>query len=249
MASVRAAVHVHSDWSYDGHLPLPELAQLFRRHGYDAVFMCEHDRGFTPERMEDYVAACRRASAGGALLIPGIEYADAEDRVHVPVWGAVPFLGEGVPTGDLLWSVRAHGGVSVLAHPVRREARQVVDQRWLELCTGIEIWTRKWDGFAPNPQAVRWARAHGLVEIVSLDLHRRNQTFPLAMELELAGPLAVAACVEAIQRGSCRPLIGPVPVAHLSAGVAAPVARLLERLRRPVWRQARRVRDRRRFET
>lgn len=39
---------------------------------------------------------------GGALLIPGAEYADAEDRVHVPTSGPVPFLGEAMPTSQLL---------------------------------------------------------------------------------------------------------------------------------------------------
>lgn len=49
MRTVKAAVHVHSEWSYDARLPLPELADLFAR-GYDAVFMSEHDRGFAAER-------------------------------------------------------------------------------------------------------------------------------------------------------------------------------------------------------
>jgi hypothetical protein len=236
-------MHVHSEWSYDGHLPLNELASLFRRRRYDVVFMCEHDRGFNAERWRAYGEACAHASAEGALLIPGIEYADPEDRVHVPVWGAVPFLGEGVATSALLDAAREHGGVSVLAHPVRRDAWQVFERAWLELASGIEIWTRKWDGWAPNRWALREAAAHGLVGTVALDLHRSAQTFPLSMELDLDGPPNAVACVNALGEGRCRARIGRVDVAHLDGALTGSAVRRAERLRRPLWRAARKLRD------
>jgi hypothetical protein len=236
-------MHVHSNWSYDGHLPLTALAVLFRQRRYDAVFMCEHDRGFSTERLNAYREECADASAGGALLIPGIEYADPEDRVHVPVWGPVPFVGEAVSTGALLDAAHGHGGVSVLAHPVRRDAWRVFERSWLERASGIEVWTRKWDGWAPNPWALREAAAHGLVGTVALDLHRAGQTFPLSMELELAGPATAEACVNAIGEGRCRARIGRVDVARLGTGLSAAAARRAERIRRPLWRRAGNVRD------
>lgn len=242
--TVRAAFHVHSEWSYDARLTLEEVAALFRGHRYDAVFMCEHDRGFTAERLRDYVAACAEASRGGPLLVPGIEYADPADRVHVPVWGPVPFLGEGVPTGTLLQTVADHHGVSVLAHPRRRDAWEIVEPEWLALCAGVETWTRKWDGWAPNRLACEWAADAGMVGVAALDLHSRGQTFPLAMELELAAPLSVEACVDALRQGRARAMIGRLPAAPLTAGVLASTARTVEKLRRPVWRGGRRVRER-----
>jgi predicted metal-dependent phosphoesterase TrpH len=241
---IRAAFHVHSEWSYDAKIPLTELSALFARHGYDAVFMCEHDRGFDAERLEAYAEACERASAAGALLIPGIEYADAEDRVHVPVWGDVPFLGEAVPTGQLLEDVAAHDGVSVLAHPVRRDAWETVQPEWLRLCTGIEIWTRKWDGWAPNPQACRWAAQANLVGVASLDLHQARQTFPLAMQMEIADPLSAESCVEAFRQRRCHAIIHGLPAAPLTHGGLGRCARAVERLRRPLWRAGRRGRER-----
>ncbi|HEV3323123.1 MAG TPA: PHP domain-containing protein [Solirubrobacteraceae bacterium] len=246
--TIRAAFHVHSEWSYDAQLPLEKIAALFRKEHCDAVFMCEHDRGFDAERLAEYVAACAAASAAGPLLVPGIEYADPQDRVHVPVWGA-PFLGEGTPTTELLRTVATHGGAAVLAHPVRRDAWRVFEREWLELSAGIEIWTRKWDGWAPNPRACRWAAEHGLVGVAALDLHRPGQMFPLAMELLLDAPggedpLSVAACVAALRQGRCRALIGGQPVAPLTHGGLGAAARSVERIRRPVWRRGRRVRER-----
>jgi hypothetical protein len=245
LRTVKAAFHVHSEWSYDAKLTLAEVAGLFGRHGYDAVFMCEHDRGFSAERLRAYVTACAQASVEGPVLVPGIEYADADDRVHVPVWGTEPFLGEGLPTTRLLQEVAEHNGASVLAHPRRRDAWEIVDPDWLRLCTGIEIWTRKWDGWAPNRRACEWAADAGLVGVAALDLHNPGQLFPLAMELEIATTtLSVGACVDALRKGNCRAMIGGLPAAPLTRGGLASAARAIERVRRPVWRGGRRARER-----
>lgn len=242
--TVRAAFHVHSEWSYDAQLPLREIGALFARAGCEAVFMCEHDRGFDAERLERYVEACREASAGGPLLVPGIEYADAEDRVHIPVWGTVPFLGERTPTTELLRTVVGLGGAAVLAHPVRRDAWRSFDAEWLRLASGIEIWTRKWDGWAPNARACRWAAEYGLVGVGALDLHRASQIFPLAMQVEVEGELTVEACVRALRERRCRATIAGRPVAPLTDGAFAGAARAAERVRRPLWRRGRVVRER-----
>lgn len=243
MSTVRAAFHVHSEWSYDAQLPLSEIAALFARNDYDVVFMCEHDRGFSAERLLAYREACEAASAEGALLVPGIEYADPHDRVHVSVWGPAPFAGEGSPTAQLLQTVREQEGVSVIAHPVRRDAWEVIEPQWLTLCTGIEIWTRKWDGWAPNRMACEWAAEAGLLGVAALDLHRAGQLFPLAMALELTSAVSVESCVEAVRAGRARALIRGLPTAPLTRGGLAQAARTVERVRRPVWRTGRRLRD------
>lgn len=246
--TIKAAFHVHSEWSYDAEIPLPEIAALFAREGCEAVFMCEHDRGFDAQRLEAYVEACRDASIGGPLLVPGIEYASPDDRVHVPVWGPVPFLGEGVPTLDLLRRVDSLGGAAVLAHPVRRDAWKTFEPQLLRLACGIEVWTRKWDGWAPNQRACRMADEYGLVGVGALDLHRASQRFPLAMELdvEVAGKeaLTVEACVRALRGQHCRATIIGRPVAPLTGGALGGTARAVERVRRPVWRRGRLMRER-----
>jgi hypothetical protein len=239
MSGLRAAVHVHSDWSYDARVPLDELAALFRQKHYDVVFMCEHDRGFTRDRFDDYVSACAAASSEGTLLVPGIEYADPADCVHVPVWGLSSFLGEGLPTIELLHAVNDLDGVSVFAHPVRRDAWEAFDPAWFELLTGIEFWTRKWDGWAPNRRAADVARRSQLVSIASLDLHRRNQLFPLAMELDVDGRPSIEGCVAAMRAGACRPTFAGLPAVPAARGALGAVIQMLERARRPVFGRAR----------
>ncbi len=222
-------------------MTLAEIAALFRGR-CDAVFMCEHDRGFTPERLEEYREACARASERGPLLVPGIEYAGPEDRIHVPVWGPVPFLGEEVPTGELLRSVARHGGFSLLAHPVRRDAWELMEGEWLELARGVEIWTRKWDGWAPT-DGLSVVRGGGPLGVVSLDLHRAHQRFPLSMELELEGPLTarrLRRCAE----------VRPGPRDARAAACRQAGARRRRddgagdrELRRPAFRRVRELRD------
>jgi hypothetical protein len=181
--AIKAACHVHSDWSYDGKWSLPSLAAAFAERGYRVVMMTEHDRGFTEARRLEHRAACAQASSDAMLLLPGIEYSDAANTVHVLVWGPVPFLGEGVPTAALLKEVKATGGVAVLAHPSRREAWKAFDPAWRENLLGIEVWNRKTDGWAPSRNSAALIEGSSLTEFVGLDFHDRNQFFPLALEI------------------------------------------------------------------
>ena len=136
-----------------------------------------------------------------------------------------------------------HKGISILAHPRRRDAWKTVDPEWLRICTGVEVWTRKWDGWAPNKLACGSAADAELIEVAALDLHSPRQMFPLAMELEVGSSLSGEACVDAVRQGRCRALIGGLPAAPLTVGGLASAARAVETLRRPVWRRGRAVRE------
>jgi hypothetical protein len=200
--TIKIACHVHSDWSYDGKWPLPNLAAAFPERGYRVVMMTEHDRGFSEARRLEHREACAKTSFESLLLVPGIEYSDASNTVHVLVWGPVPFLGEGVPTGELLREVSRFGGIAVLAHPSRRQAWKVYDRAWATHLLGVEVWNRKTDGWAPSKTAPAVLKGTSLLEFVGLDFHDRNQFFPLAMEISLAGALSENALLGELR--SCR---------------------------------------------
>src|SRR5208337_4178720 len=141
---VLAACHVHSAWSYDGSWTLDALSKKFSNRGYRVLMMTEHDRGFSEARLCEFREACAKASAEKILVLPGIEYSDSENRIHVLVWGQVPFLGEGLPTGEMLEKVRAARGFAVLAHPSRRDAWKSFEPAWSDRLLGIEVWNRKY---------------------------------------------------------------------------------------------------------
>lgn len=200
---IKAACHIHSDWSYDGKWPLAKLVAEFGRRRYRVLLTTEHDRGFSQECLLNYRDACAAASTKSVLIVPGIEYSDADNIVHVLVWGSIPFFGEALPTLELLNKVYAAGGIAVLAHPTRKEAWKRVDPRWASYLMGIEIWNRKTDGWAPSNTAMPLMRGTSLVPFVGLDFHTRRQFFPLATQLKIDVPVTETSVLEAFRSRRC----------------------------------------------
>lgn len=235
MTSVRVAAHVHSSWSYDAEWSLQDIARAFRRRRYNVVLMSEHDRGFDQQRWMEYQQACLRASNDNILLIPGIEYEDADNVVHTPVWGEnVPFLGSGRPTLELLRLAQAEGAVAVLAHPWRRNAISRYRPEWAPLLSAVEVWNRKYDGVAPHREIKSFADREGLAPFVSLDFHTRAQFFPLAMSVSLAGDASPTSLIEAIRGGRCHAEFLGLSALRFTAGLEGAALRALDTIRRGV---------------
>jgi hypothetical protein len=207
-----AACHVHSNWSYDGTWPLETLAATFARRGVSALLMTEHDRGFSAERLREYRRACADASSTDIVVIPGVEYADPANTIHVLVWGDVPFLGEGLPTAEMLRQVTGARGVAVLAHPARRNAWKLFDPAWTPHLAGIELWNRKADGWAPGRRARAMLRRTGLRAFAGIDFHDSRQMFPLTLALELAGPASEHTVLASLTSGRFTPALFGVPI-------------------------------------
>ena len=238
---VRVASHVHSNWSYDGHYTLDDIAAAFARKRYRVVLMAEHDVGFSEERWRAYRDACAAASTDRLLLVPGIEYQDAGNVVHIATWGtALPFFGEARPTDETIRSVRELGGLSVLAHPARRGASELFATAGAELPDGFELWNRKYDGWAPGIASSRFDDA-GLLPFVSLDFHTSRQFCPLSMTVELDAPVSCAAVLGKLAAGHSRPELFHLPAARFADGPGSQLARGAERVRRPVARTVRRT--------
>lgn len=244
MTFARIAAHVHSTWSYDGEWTLEDLSRAFARRGFDAILMSEHDRTFDDERWEAFGAACVAASEVGALLVPGIEYSDAANLVHVPIWGAAAFLGRDRPTGELLRDARDAGAVAVLAHPERRDAWRSFEPDWLELAHGVEIWNRKVDGWAPGAAGLALAGKGELWPFVGLDFHSSRQFFPLTMAAPIDGALTTAAVLAALRAGALQPMAFGRSATSFSRGAGLDAVRAGEHLRRPLARAYRGVRRR-----
>ncbi len=236
---VLAACHVHSDWSYDGSWPLKDLSDKFRRRGDRILLMTEHDRGFTTRRFDEYRAACAKASSSWTLVVPGIEYSDKDNRVHVLVWGA-PFLGEGLPTNEMLEAVKAANGVAVLAHPSRKHVWRDFEPHWADRLLGVEAWNRKYDGWAPSKTAPMLLQSNSPIPFVGLDFHTDRQSFPLAMVLDLTGGVTVEGVLECLRSRRCSARAFGVPLDHNLLRTTMPVLGVAERGRRRVASMVRR---------
>jgi hypothetical protein len=238
--SVKIAAHIHSEWSYDGSWSLESIASSFARRRYRVVLMCEHSQTFSPSKWLEYKQACAEASRPDLLIVPGIEYADADDALHLPTWGDLPFLGESPDPGALLEAVRQLDGTAVLAHPARKEAWRRVDPAWAPLLTGAEIWNRKYDGWAPGAGAVELRRKLGVPAFVSLDFHNRRQFFPLALRAEIGRDRPDLDSVNAaLRKGNWRPTMLGIPAQKFIEGPLGRAARGAEVARVQLLRRAR----------
>jgi hypothetical protein len=207
--------------------------------------MSEHDREFDQERWSKYRKACMAASTDDILLIPGIEYEDVDNVVHTPVWGEnVPFLGTRRPTLELLRMAQAEGAVAVLAHPWRRNAISRYQPEWAPLLSAVEIWNRKYDGFAPSREIENFADQTGFAHFVSLDFHSRRQFFPLAMSVSFPGHPSSASLIEAIRDGHCRAEFLGLSALRFTGGVEGATLRALEAIRRGIREPVRRLQRR-----
>jgi hypothetical protein len=204
------------------------------------VLTAEHDVGFTPDRWRRYQEACAEASTDRLLVVPGIEYSDADNCVHLAVWGNLSFFGEGLETKRVLQCVREHSGVAVLAHPGRRHALERIPPSSFTDLTGIEIWNRKYDGWAPNAQAMTVAEEQGLVPFVGHDFHTARQFFPLAMTLKVEG-LTVEHVYDALRHRQCEARAFRLPATRAAQGSPLVAFRGAERIRPPLARTVRMV--------
>ena len=235
-----AACHVHSDWSYDGSWSLADLSTKFSCQGYRVLMMTEHDRGFTASRLEEFRIACAKASSDKLLIVPGIEYSDPANRVHVLVWGRVPFLGEGLPTTEMLVAAKAANGLAVLAHPSRKKVWESFDPQWVDCLLGIEVWNRKYDGWAPSETSPALLQSSQAVPFVGLDFHTERQSFPLAMALDVDSGLTEDGVLDCLRLRRCSARAFGAPLDQNLLLKAMPALRIAERGRRTVASLAKR---------
>ncbi len=239
---VLAACHVHSKWSYDASWSLEALSDRFSRRGSRILMMTEHDRGFSASRLEQYRAACAQASSDKILVVPGIEYSDATNRTHVLVWGNIPFLGEGLPTGEMLEAARAANGLAVLAHPSRQDAWRAFEPHWGDRLLGIEVWNRKYDGWAPSQTAPALLDLAGAIPFVGLDFHTQRQSFPLTMVLDISTTVTEETVLECLRSRRCYPRAFGLSLSQIAVRKALPALNLAERSRKAAASVARRSR-------
>src|ERR1700730_3247172 len=229
---LRAALHVHSTWSYDGQWQLPRIASVFATRGYNFLLMTEHDLGFSEERRRAYSDACAISSTDQLLIIPGIEYSDPSNSVHTLVWGDIPFLGAGKETQFVLERAAEHGGICVLAHPSRRAAWQIFRKEWARYLAGIEVWNRKTDGWSPSREAQKLILQSGASPIVGLDFHSAKQLFPMAVCLNIDGGLNEGKALAALRLGSFSCEVFGIKLNRFTGGLGGSPTRVLEAGRR-----------------
>jgi hypothetical protein len=232
MNEVRAACHVHSKWSYDGKWNLEQLAESFSRRNYRVVLVTEHDQGFDESKRLEHRDACLKASSEKILLIPGIEYSDITNVIHLLVWGDVPFVGSKAEPARVLAAAQECGGVAVLAHPSRKEAWKRFNPNWSEMILGVEFWNRKTDGWAPSKHAWPFLQMTRSIPFAGLDFHDSRQFFPMVTCLEIPSSINESSVLGALRARRCRSMVFGLEASKLVSGLQAEALQSAESLRR-----------------
>lgn len=141
--SYKGALHIHSALSYDGSVPLRDIASRAREDGLSFLLMTEHARDVKSKAaFDELVALCRKNSTATLLVLPGVEY-DYHPHCHLLLLG----ISEPVQGKDIMSIVQStcqHGGLAVVSHYDFRESG--TDHAVLDVVDGIEIWNKKYDG-------------------------------------------------------------------------------------------------------
>jgi hypothetical protein len=232
MNRICAACHVHSTWSYDGKWKLDQLAKSFARRNYRVVLITEHDQGFDESKRLEHREACRMASSEKILLIPGIEYSDPTNVIHLLVWGDVPFVGSRAEPERVLAAAQECGGIIVFAHPSRKEAWKRFNPNWSANILGIEFWNRKTDGWAPSKHAWPLLKMTNTVPFAGLDFHDSRQFFPMASLVEMQSQISETAVLTALKARRCRSEVFGLGAPALANGLQVGALRSAESLRR-----------------
>ena len=153
---MRCAIHVHTTYS-DGTATVPELIELARRTGIEALLITDHDT----------LGARRDGWEGwhdGVLCVVGLEVSPRDG--HLLAFGIDEVIAhKGLSEAEICARVAAAGGISFAAHPfsegsrISRRIGRPHPWRALDTCeTGVELWSVLTD------EAERWT---GLRQAVS----------------------------------------------------------------------------------
>jgi predicted metal-dependent phosphoesterase TrpH len=111
--SLRIDLHVHSTHSPDSRLPLDSIPDLLGPRGLTGFALTDHNTIAGHSRLKELAREYPRY-----LLVPGVEVSTAHGHLLALGVDAVPPKDRPLPE-TIDW-IRAHGGVSILAHPFRR---------------------------------------------------------------------------------------------------------------------------------
>lgn len=236
MRTLRLAPHIHTEVSDDSSWSLPRLVRVLSWAGFDGMLVSDHDRTMDASQWRQLQEECDRvADEHDFIIVPGVEYQDADHIVHIPVFGRMPFEHGSPDIGRLLRRAHDFGAAAIFAHPRRRDAWTRFASEWAPHLAGIEVWNRKYDGIAPNSWALRTSEALGLLPTVALDWHGPRQLFGLALEVPVPAQGSNAArsadVVDSIVSGNARASAFGIGVDGFSGGALGGVLQGAEQVR------------------
>jgi 3',5'-nucleoside bisphosphate phosphatase len=189
-------LHAHTTWS-DGALTVPELVDLYGRHGFDVLCVTDHvvrsddpwrhDAGWTCSSVdsgswERYLSelereACRARTTYGMLVVPGLELTfndtDPAQAAHAVALGIRSFVSVDDGIEEAIRTADEAGAAIIAAHPYdgsRRPSSSRLTQRFA-LDEALRGHAHRFELFN-RAQLFGWVAQAGLPAVASGDFHR-----------------------------------------------------------------------------
>jgi predicted metal-dependent phosphoesterase TrpH len=164
---ILADLHLHTSWSHDCQIPVPELLDHAEETGLGAIAVTDHNV------FGGALEAAERAQDRDLIVIPGEEVKTDSQGEVIGL-----FLQEEIPPGmsfdDTIVAIREQGGIVYLPHPFDR-IHSVPDpttiQRHLAKIDVLEVYNARLLFETYNEEALRFARKYGLQMGAGSDAH------------------------------------------------------------------------------
>jgi hypothetical protein len=172
----KGLLHFHSDFSYDGHNSIEEIAEWAKLEGIDFIILTEHDNDYDTDKFDAYVKECLKNS-NDITIVPGIEYSFGLKRhIHFNVFGVNEFIQTNNSIDDIprfLKYVKNKGGLSILNHP--KSITKEIENVDFSALFGVELWNTKSDFlYSPDPRTDKFIKSKlaDKAVFVTSDIHK-----------------------------------------------------------------------------
>ena len=155
-------MHIHTHFSPCSIIKIPQLLQRAKKVGIDGICITDHNSIASKSVLE------KIADYSGLFVIVGVEYTTSYGDFLV--YGPVDYIPEKMDAKNLFKWVQKEGGVTIAAHPFRKD--RPVDPDVLHLSKIIESVNGR-NNPAENALCKNWIKKHGneVKEIGGSDAH------------------------------------------------------------------------------
>ncbi len=146
-------VHVHSDYSHDGHDPLERLREVCIERGIGFVGLTDHAEDFDAGVFLRYQEHCARLSDDTVRLFPGLEFRFAGfPGLHLLALGLREWIAPTTPR-EFIESTPDIASLTMVAHPLL--VRYHIPPEVANGIDMIEVWNAAYNTrYLPDPKAI-----------------------------------------------------------------------------------------------
>ena len=177
--SFRGLIHIHTTYSYDGTVSLPDIVHLVKNRRYDFIILTEHAEDFDDKKMQLLINECSNVSDDAFIAIPGLEF--NINGIHILGIGIENYFQETEPE-ELIRKIHENNGLAILAHTVDYTAIPYAKVKDVDF---IEIWNPRYgERLAPSIKSIKILREFQILKKTynatgGLDLHTIKDLVPL----------------------------------------------------------------------